>query len=126
MLILQYIKSMYKYEISNYKQELFNRELTQELVTELPEDARLYLFLCPICAAIYTEFIATQSHQQRSLLEWIMTDFDRTVFEVECSLDGQQSRRFLHFDPKHLDDIRAVDGVTDNFLSKRQQPDGVL
>ena len=27
MLILQYIKSMYKYEISNYKQELFNRNV---------------------------------------------------------------------------------------------------
>jgi hypothetical protein len=105
------------------KEELFNRDLTQELASELPEDARLHLFLCPTCAAIYTEFIATSPGQQRKLLEWITSDSDRTVFEVDCSLGGTQPRRFLHFHPKHLDDIRAVNGVADDVLARQRKQD---
>jgi hypothetical protein len=105
------------------KEELFNRELTHELASELPEDARLHLFLCPTCAAIYTEFIATLPDQQRNLLEWITSDSDRTAFEVDCSLGGTQPRRFLHFHPKHLDDIRAVDGVAEEVLARQRKQD---
>ena len=93
------------------KQELFNQGLTSQLPFELPEDVRLFLFLCPTCASIYTEFIGTQPEEQQRLLSWITSDVGATVFHVNCSLSGQQPDRSIHFHPRHLDDIRSVDGI---------------
>jgi hypothetical protein len=93
------------------REELFNRELAQQLPYDLPEDVRLFLFLCPTCASIYTEFIGTQPHEQQRLLNWITSDADETTFDVRCSLSGRQPNRTIHFHPKHLDDIRSVDGI---------------
>jgi len=93
------------------KEELFNREMTQQLSSTLPEDVRLYLFLCPNCAAIFTEFIATRADEQRRLLSWLVSVETNPTFNVDCSLRNTQPNRMIHFHPKHLDDIRSVDGI---------------
>lgn len=95
------------------KEELFNRQMAQLLPDALPESKELNLFLCPNCAAIYTKFIAVKPEQQLRLFEWVRSNAFETTFSLDCSLSGKQSNRILHFHPKHLDDIRSVDGVFD-------------
>lgn len=93
------------------KEELFNRQMAQLLPYALPESNELNLFLCPNCAAIYTKFIAAKPEKQLRLFEWVRFNDYGTTFSLDCSLSGKQPNRFLHFHPKHLDDIRSVDGV---------------
>jgi hypothetical protein len=92
-------------------EELFSRKFAQILPDDLPEDEALNLFLCPNCAAIYTKFVAMKPEQQMRLLEWIRLNTTGNTFIVECSLAGRQPNRILHFDRKHLDDIRHTDVV---------------
>lgn len=96
------------------KEELFNRELSKQLPFQLPEDVRLFLFLCPNCASLFTEFVSTQPSEQRRLLKWVAESEGQTTFDLNCSLSGLQPNRTIHFHPKHLDDIRSVDGVVES------------
>lgn len=106
------------------KEELFNREMANQLPFALPEVKELNLFLCPNCAAIYTKFIAATPRQQQRLFEWVRSDTSDTVFSLDCSLSGKQPNRTLHFHPKHLDDIRSVDGVYEAYsLSSESDSD---
>lgn len=93
------------------KEEMFNRQMAQLLPYALPESKELNLFLCPNCAAIYTKFIASQPEQQLRLFEWVHSDESKAGFNIDCTLSGKQPNRSLYFHPKHLDDIRSVDGV---------------
>ncbi len=93
------------------KEELFNRQMGQQLPDALPETKELNLLLCPNCAAIYTKFIAAKPEQQMRLFEWVRSDASNETFNINCSLSGKQPNRSLVFHPKHLDDIRNVDGV---------------
>lgn len=95
------------------KEELFNRQMTQLLPYALPESKELNLSLCPNCAALYTKFVATKMEQQLRLFNWVRSNAVGTTFNLDCSLSGKQPNRVLHFHPKHLDDIRSVDGVFD-------------
>jgi hypothetical protein len=95
------------------KEELFNRQMAQLLPHALPETNELNLFLCPNCAAIYTKFIASRPEQQMRLFDWLRSGTYETTFSIDCSLSGKQPNRIIHFHPKHLDDIRSVDGVFD-------------
>lgn len=90
--------------------ELLNGKWAHDLTYTLPEYKCLFVLLCPNCAALYTEFVRNLDAQQDKLFEWFATT-DETEFEVKCSLRGKQPDRVLHFDPKHLADIRAVEGV---------------
>ena len=90
--------------------ELLNGKWAHDLTYTLPEYKCLFILLCPNCAALYTEFVRNLDVQQDKLFEWFATT-DETEFAVKCSLRGKQPDRVLHFDPKHLADIRAVKGV---------------
>lgn len=99
------------HEISWVRTELFNREFSGQLSFCLPENLRLYLFLCPNCAAIYRDFIANSVEEQTRLYKWVTEAASQNKFKLDCSLGGIQPNRELHFHPKHLDDIRAVSGI---------------
>jgi hypothetical protein len=90
--------------------ELLNGKWAQNLAYELPEYKSLFVVLCPNCAALYTEFVRNLDAQQDELFKWFATT-NETEFLIKCSLNGRQADRVLHFDPKHLSDIRAVKGI---------------
>ena len=93
--------------------ELLNGKWAQRLPYSLPEYKSLFIVLCPNCSAIYCEYVRNLSHQQDRLFEWFASNDSRTTFDVKCSLNGKQPDRVLHFDPKHLGDIKAVKGIYD-------------
>lgn len=90
--------------------ELLNGKWAQHLTYTLPEYKRLFIALCPNCAALYGEFVRTLDRQQDELFEWFAKNTSAT-FPIKCSLGGAQADRVLHFDPKHIADIRAVRGI---------------
>ncbi|MEZ5941140.1 MAG: hypothetical protein R3C18_07100 [Planctomycetaceae bacterium] len=93
--------------------ELLNGKWAKKLKYDLPEYKCLFILLCPNCAALYTEFVRNLDTQQDRLFEWFATS-DETTFRVKCSLAGAQLDRMLHFNPKHIADIRAVKQVKAN------------